>query len=130
MKLLSKPQATSRVKLENDSLVNTNIRLRQYERAITERLNTLKDDYEPDKMAKLKEFELFCKDLDLKRAKLLQELSSIEKAVEDKKELYYALVTKQDALEEKFYSLSEKEKKVDLREAFVVDLEKKWQEKQ
>lgn len=130
MKLLSQKSALSKRKQDNDELIETNIRLRRYHGEIVQRLNTVKDSYEPDKLLKLKQFELFVKDITAKKAKLLEELTGIEAAIEQKKELYYSLITKQDALDEKLYHLSEAQKKLDLREAFVVDLEQKWRAKQ
>ena len=125
MKLLSKNEAHSAKKIENDDLIGMNVRLREYMQKATLRLNTLKDSYAPDKMAKLKEFEEFCADLQVKRSKLLKELSIIEEQIEKKRELYYGLVEKQDALEEKVYQLHEQEKKLELREQFVTQLEEK-----
>lgn len=130
MKVLSKPAAERKIKVENEELVSRNIRLRQFERTITNRLNTIKDSYEPDKLQKLKEFEEFCKQINIKREKLLKELTGIQQLIEEKKELYYALITKSDALEERAYQIREEGEKLRLREAFVSDLEAKWQEKQ
>ena len=57
MKLLSKTSVASSLIKQNEELIETNIRLRKYEKNITERLNTIKENYEPDKLKKLKEFE-------------------------------------------------------------------------
>lgn len=130
MKLLSKTSAQSKLKQGNDELIETNIRLRRFHGEIVQRLNTVKDSYEPDKLIKLKEFEQWSKDLMQKKTKLLTELSAIEASIEAKKELYYSLITKQDALDEKLYQINEAQKKLDLREAFVVDLEQRWRAKQ
>lgn len=130
MKLLSKSESQAKVKREHDELVEKNIRLRQFWREITERLNTVKDSYESDKLVKLREFENFCKDLLVKKEKLLQELMSVEQAVKEKKELFYGLVERQDALDEKIHEMTKQEERLKLREAFVVDLETKWREKQ
>lgn len=130
MKLLSRPHVENRIRKENDDLISQNIRLREYERVVVERLNNAKESYEPDKVARLRDFELFVKDIVVRKAKLLEELSSIEKAVEEKKELFYGLVTKSDVLEEKRYQIEEENRKLELRQAFVVDLEQKWRNKQ
>jgi hypothetical protein len=130
MRLLSKTGVDNKIRVENDELVDRNIRLRQFERTITERLNTIKESYEPDKLAKLTEFETFCKDIEAKKQKLLRELDGIGKLIESKKEIYYGLITKQDQLEERIYQATEQEAKLKLREAFVVDLEQKWRAKQ
>lgn len=129
MKLLSRSDAQSKVKRDNDELIDTNLRLRRYESTIIKKLNAIKDDYEPEKIARLKEFESFCAELSQKKSKLLEELSGLQKLIDQKKDIYYGLIAKQDALDEKIYEMKEVEKKLDLREALVLDLEKKWREK-
>lgn len=124
-KLLDKKSATSKLKQDNDTLIESNIRLRKYYADITKKLNGLKDSYDPEKLAKLEEFEKFSKDLLAKKAKLLEEYSQIDALVEQKKEQYYAMIEKSDALDEKMYQVNEANKKLDLRQVFVQDLEKK-----
>lgn len=130
MKLLSQVEARSRKKRENDALVDSNLRLRGYYQNISKKLSTAKEDYASDKLQKLEEFERFCKDIEVQRTKLLTELAGIQKLVEDTKEIYYGFITKQDELLEKQYKIDEENKKLDLRESFVIDLERKWQAKQ
>jgi len=130
MKLLSQTQARSKSKLENDTLIDSSIRLRTYHKAITDKLNNLKDDYSGDKQEKLREFETFCKDLTVKREKILAELANWQKLVTDTKEIYYGFIARKDELQEKEYLINEENKKLNLREAFVVDLEVKWRNKQ
>lgn len=129
MKLLSKSVAQSKVKQENDSLIDTNIRLRGLWGDITKRINTAKTDYEPDKLAKLKEFEVFSKDLQAKKDKLLGELEAITQEIDKKKDIYYGVITKQDALDEKVRVVAEETRKLELRKTFVEDLEDKWRQK-
>lgn len=130
MKLLAKTEAQSKVKRDNDQLIAENLRLRQFWKDITQKLNTVKESYEPDKLAKLKEFEQFAMDLMVRKAKLLEELQGIENEIIRKKDIYFGLIAKQDALDEKIYQMTEAQKKLDLRERFVVDLEQKWRAKQ
>ena len=130
MKLLNKISAVASLKKQNEDLIETNVRLRKYEKDIIKRLNTIKENYEPDKLKKLKEFEDFCKNLNVKKSKLLEELNVLEKTIELKKELFYGLVVKQDVVEEKLHNLIEQENKLDLRVAFVEELERRWNEKQ
>lgn len=130
MRLLSRTTTENKIRKENDELISQNIRLREFERAVTDRLNTVKDSYEPEKLAKLKDFELFVKDITAKKGKLLMELDGIGKLIEEKKELFYGLVAKADELAEKKYQIEEANRKLGLREAFLVDLETKWQAKQ
>ena len=130
MKLLSKTEARSKKKLENDTLVDSNIRLRKSWEFINKKLNTIKDDYEPEKLLKLAEFERFCKEIDAKKQIVLREFASLQKLVEDTKETYYGFIEKQDGLAEIKYNIDEENKKLDLREAFILDLEAKWRNKQ
>ena len=74
MKLLSKTEARSKKKRENDALIESNIRLRKFHKDITTKLNNVKDSYDPEKLEKLKDFEKFCEDLKTKRTKILEEL--------------------------------------------------------
>ena len=129
MKLLPKTEARSRAKLENEELIASNIRLRQYLQGITQKLNNVKDSYEPEKVQKLQEFERFCKELEVQRTKLLTELAGIQKLVNDTKDIYYGYIQKKDQLAETEYKIQEENKKLDLREAYVVDLEARFREK-
>lgn len=125
MHLLSKKESDSKIKKENDELIESNIRLRKYYSEILHKLNTIKENYDPEKMAKLKDFETFCKDLLIKKEKLLQEFNTLEAEIQKKKDIYYGLIARFDELDERTYQLKEKESKLDLREAFVTDLENK-----
>ena len=129
MKLLSKTEVDSSLKKENEQLIESNIRLRKFWKDITEKLNTARDNYDPQKMAKLKDFEAFCKDLLFKKEKLLQEYNALEAEIQKKKDIYYGMIEKQDLLDEKIYQVAEAHKKLELREKFVVDLEAKWKQK-
>lgn len=128
MRLLNRTEAQSSLRKENDELVATNVRLRHLWQEIIGKLNTARESYESEKMKKLQEFEIFCKDILEKKSKLLEELMGIEKEIKAKKDLYFGLISKQDALDEKIYQMKEQEKKLDLREAFVGELESKWKE--
>ena len=130
MKLLTKNDARLQKKRENESLIESNIRLRTYWQGITKKLDTIKDSYSADKLERLADFERFCKELQVKKDKVLSELAQWQKLVEETKEIYYGLITKQDELQEVKYKIDEENKKLDLREAFVVDLEQKWRNKQ
>lgn len=130
MKLLARKEAQIGLRKENETLLDTNIRLRQAERNVLERLNSAKENYDPEKMKALKDFEIFVSDINDKKSKLLEELNAYGKLIEERKEIYYGLIQKQDLLDEKLHQVAEENKKLDLREAFVVDLEKKFREKQ
>lgn len=130
MKTLSKVSAQAKIKQDNDALIATNIRLRKYESDIIARLNSIKETYEPEKLERLKEFERFCKDIQAKESKLLLELAQIDKAISDKKDVYYGLIEKSDLLQEQEHQITESNKKLELRQTFVEDLEQKWRNKQ
>jgi hypothetical protein len=130
MKLLAKSEAHLKVKKDNEDLVEMNIRLRKYLKDITEKLNTIKDTYEPEKVKKLRDFEEFTKDIQSKKSKLLEELKDIETSIEKKKEMYYSLINRQDELQEKAYLIKQEETKLNLRQSFVTQLEQSWREKQ
>lgn len=125
MKLLAQKTATSQLKKDNDQLIETNIRLRKSYAEIIQRLNTLKEDYDPEKLKILKDFEDFSKGILEKKSGLLRELQAIENEIAKKKDIYYGVIEKQDLLDEKVYQVAEAQKKLDLREAFVSDLEAK-----
>ncbi len=130
MKLLDRKDARSSAKRENDVLIESNIRLREYHGEITTKLNTIKESYDPDKLKLLRDFENYSKEIQVKKDVVLGELNTITKMVEDKKEILYGLVAKSDDLIEKEYLINEENKKLSLREVFVQDLELKWKLKQ
>lgn len=125
MKLLNPQEAHIRVKKDNETLIESNIRLRQYFKNIVQKLNVVKNDYTQDKFTKLRDFDEFVSDLTIKKAKLLKEYSDLEKSIELKKEIYYGLIEKQDKLEEQIYQANQREEKLNLRESFVKQLENK-----
>ena len=130
MKLLSKSEATLGLKKSNEDLLGSNLRLREIEKQVLKRLNEAKLDYDPEKVKALKDFEQFTADLMEKKSKLLKELNAYEKLIEERKEIFYGLVAKGDALLEEEYKIKEENKKLDLRESFITDLERKIREKQ
>src|SRR3990167_11484234 len=98
MKLLSKSEATLGLKKSNEDLLGSNLRLREIEKQVLKRLNEAKLDYDPEKVKALKDFEQFTADLMEKKSKLLSELNAYEKLIEERKDIYYGLVERQDAL--------------------------------
>lgn len=130
MKLLAKTEAYNHKKKENDSLLETNLRLKKREHELRQKLATAKDDYEPEKVKKMQEFEVFCQDINFKKSQMLKELNDIQIHINSKKEIIYELVERQDEIQERLHFVEESEKKLELREKFVQDLERKWNEKQ
>lgn len=130
MKLLSRKEAEIGIKKSNEELLGTNVRLREMEKQVLRRLNEAKLNYDPEKVKALKDFEQFIADLNEKKSKALQELNAYNKLIEERKEIYYGLVEKADEVDERLLQIKEANRKLDLREAFIVDLEKKWRDKQ
>lgn len=125
MKLLSKSDIQSSVKKDNEELLETNLRLRKGLIGVIKNINTARTDYSSDKVRALKDFDKFVEELNQKKSNLLKELRDLTEVVEKKKDIYYGLIEKQDILEEKLYQMSERESKLDLRESFIKELEKK-----
>lgn len=125
MKLLSRPQAKKSIEKENQDLIESNIRLRKLEKEALSRINSAKSDYSSDKLKVLRDFEVFTKEINEKKSELLKELTDIQTEIDRKKDIYYGLVIKQDELEEKTYEITERERKVELREKFVKQIEDK-----
>ena len=125
MKLLSRPEADSLKKKENEKVLDESVRLQRINKRVRAELTAAKKNYDPEKVKALDDFKAFCRDLDEKKAKKLQELMAVEQAVEEKKDIYYGLIEKSDTLIEKEVALNEREKKLDLREAFINQLEQK-----
>lgn len=125
MKLLSPTDARSKIQKNNDELIESNIRLRKGLKQVISDLNNAKNDYSSDRVKLLKDFDRFIEEIQVKKNRLLKELKDLTEEIDRKKEVYYGLITKQDMLEEKLYQLNEREIKINLRENFVKDLEKK-----
>lgn len=128
MKLLPPQEAKKSIQKQNDELVAINVRLKKYERDIRQRINILKDTYEPDKLKKYEEFTKYCNELEQKKSDLLKNMMDIEKMIEGKRDILYGLIEKQDILQEKELQLRERENKLEMRQAFVEELERKQYE--
>lgn len=125
MKLLSPEKAKNTIRKENEELLDSNIRLRKNLGIVISNLNTAKTNYDPEKVRALNKYKAFLRDLDEKVSKRLEELAIIEARIEQKKDVYYGFIEKQDALEERVNSANEREKKLDLREQFISGIEEK-----
>lgn len=123
MKLLSKPELKSKLHKQNEDLIETNVRLRKIHQELLTGINSVKKANDKDK--ELQDFSKFCEELNQKKSKLLKEYKDLEENIESKKEILLGLVEKQDELIEKEYQLKERENKLDLREAFIKNVESK-----
>jgi len=88
-------------------------------------MNKVKEDYKPERLKALQDFNKFVEEITVRKSKLLEELRGIEALIDQKKELYYGLIEKQDILDEKLHQMREEEKRLDLRVAYVEELERK-----
>lgn len=129
MQLLSPKDATPRLRKEIDEQVDTASRLSKIIRAKRIELDSLEANYDPKTLKAKREFEDFCRDLQDRKSKLLQGLTEIEAEIEKKKDIYFGLVAKQDALEEREHAVSERERKCELRENLISELERQWKAK-
>lgn len=129
MKLFAKQDAHLKIKRDSEQLIEQNMRVRTNYESTIRKINTAKLSYDKDKLKAMEEFDKFIHDITLKKAKLLEELQKVQQAIDEKKELYYSLMEKQDLLEEKLYQLQEKERKLEIRESYVGELEKNFNNK-
>ena len=125
MKMLSKADARSALSKRNEDLLDKSTRLQRVYRDITSKLNSAKSNYNPEKIEAMKDFKQFIEDIQVKKSKLLEELNDIEAAIEQKKEIYYGYIARADELIEQKYQADERDKKLDLRERFISEIEKK-----
>lgn len=129
MKLLSPKEAKPILRKQNDELIDTSLRLSKLVREKHAELNTLKGNYDPEKVRAKAEFDAFCKDLNEKKGRLLEELSGIQKEIDTKKDIYFGIVAKQDSVEERIYKADRREESLNLREKLISELEQAWKTK-
>lgn len=85
-------------------------------------LNLQKDiEFDADKAKKVKEYQVWCEDLQNKQSKELANLKAYEKLTEEKKEEYYELVAKKDGIEDSIIDLKEELSRLEL----LVNLKRK-----
>jgi len=124
MKLFSKEQVNKVKKDQTRELVLKNQRLAKSLRKI---LSLQKDiEFDADKARKVKNYQVWCEDLQTKMSKELANLVAYKKLVEEKKEEFYNLVARKDALEDKIIDLKEELEKLQLQ----VELKKQILKKQ
>lgn len=83
-------------------------------------------DFDAAKAKQVKDFMAFCEDIQSKQSKVLAELKAYEKLLEGKKETVYALVSKQDSLEDKILDLKEEKEKLDIEVGFKKQVIEKY----
>lgn len=77
-------------------------------------------DFDAEKAKKVKEYMQWCQDLQEKQSKELANLKAYEKLVDERKEQFYELVSKKDAIEDKIMDLKE--------ELGRLELQVKWKQ--
>jgi len=116
MKLFQKETINLKRKEQTRELTLKNERLAVSLRKI---LNLQKDiEFDADKAKKVKDYQVWCEDLQTKMSKELGNLNAYKKLVEDKKEEYYGLITNLDLLQDKILDRKEELRKQELRVAF------------
>lgn len=79
-------------------------------------------DFEPEKAKKVKEYQVWCEELQKKMSEELRTLEIYKKLTEEEKEKYYNMVVKLDAIQDKIYDLEEEISKLDLQIKFKEEL--------
>lgn len=83
-------------------------------------------DFKPEKAKKVKEFEIWCDDLNAKKSKLLQELNKYTDAVENTKEELYRVIARKDKFEDEITDLQEEISRLKLQVEFNRNLIKQY----
>lgn len=116
MQLFSKEQINTKRKEQTRELVVKNERLVN---SLKKVLNLQKDiEFDADKAKKVKDYQIWCEDLQKKMAKELGNLNAYKKLVDEKKEEYYNLVARKDEIEDKILDRKEELGRLDLQVAF------------
>jgi hypothetical protein len=121
MRLFSKEEISKTKKDQTRELVVKNERLATSLKKI---LALQKDiDFDADKAKKVKDYQVWCADLQTKMSRQLADLKAYEKLTEDKKEEYYHVIAKKDQVEDKILDLKEElaqlELQVNLKRALI-----------
>lgn len=120
MRLFQKTEIEKGRKEQTRELTLKNERLATSLRKI---LNLQKDiEFDADKAKKVKDYQVWCEDLQTKMSKELGNLKAYEKLVDEKKEEYYNLVARKDEVEDRIITLKEELEKLSLQVAFKREL--------
>lgn len=97
---------TRELMLKNQRLIDSN-----------RKVLALQDDieFDADKAKKVKEYQVWCDDLQKKMSNELGNLKAYKKLVEDKKEEYYKVLEIKDSLEDKILTLTEEKDKLEIQ---------------
>jgi len=117
MQLFSKEQINSKRKEQTRELTLKNDRLAKSLRKVLALQNDI--EFDADKAKKVEDYQTWCADLQTKMSKELANLEAYKKLIEEKKEEYYNLVAKTDAIEDRILDKQEELKKLELQVAFT-----------
>lgn len=122
MKLFSKEEINKGRKDQTRELIKKNERLATSLRKV---LSLQKDvDFDADKAKKVKDYQIWCDDIQKKMSKVLETLKVYETLVDNKKEEIYELVDKKDSLEDKIFDLNEEIESLEFQLKFKRELTK------
>ena len=124
MLLFSKEQVNTKRKEQTRELTIKNERLATSLRKILKLQKEV--EFDTDKAKKVKDYQIWCEDLQVKMSKELGNLEAYKKLVDEKKEEYYNLVASYDALEDRILDKKEELDKLNIQ----VGLQKQILEKQ
>ena len=120
MQLFSKEEINKKRKDQTRELVVKNERLVS---SLKKVLSLQKDiEFDADKAKKVKEYQVWCKDLQDKMSKELANLNAYKKLVEEKKEEFYNLVARKDEIEDRIMDRREELDKLNLEVALLKQI--------
>lgn len=120
MQLFSREQVNLKRKNETRELSLKNDRLAKSLRKVLDLQKEV--EFDQDKAKKVKDYQVWCADLQNKMDKALGTLKSYEKLVEEKKEEIYELVERKDELEDTLLDLREEQERLDFELNFKREL--------
>ena len=120
MKLFQKEEILKSRKDQTRELVLKNERLIKSLRKVLNLQNDI--EFDADKAKKVKDYQVWCEDLQKKMSKALGNLTAYEKLVDEKKEEYYNLVVRKDEIEDKMTDLKEETGRLELQINFKREL--------
>lgn len=120
MQLFTKEQINKGRKDQTRELMLKNERLIASNRKVLALQSDI--EFDAEKAKKVKDYQVWCEDLQVKMSKELSNLKAYEKLVDDKKEEYYNLIEKIDEIEDKITDKKEESSRLDLQLTFKKEL--------
>jgi len=109
----ARKEQTRELMLKNERLIASNRKVLNLQKEI---------EFDADKAKKVKDYQIWCEDLQKKMSKELANLEAYKKLLEDKKEEYYNAVARLDAVEDKILDRKEELGRLDLQLNFKREL--------